>query len=83
MLIVKIVHTRINKTSLYLDEVSYLLKSLHFYVSLSINTSRIFLVGYQVEQDSDAITNQHISNQELNGYQNRVKKESGYDMEQQ
>ncbi len=66
MLIVKIVHTRINKTSLYLDEVNYLLKSLNFYVPLAINTSRIVLVGYQVEQDSDAITNQHTSNQELN-----------------
>ena len=66
MLIVKIVHTRINKTSLYLDEVNYLLKSLHFYVSPSINTLRIVLIGYQVKQDSDAITNQHISNQEHN-----------------
>ena len=72
MLIVKIVHTRINKTSLYLDEVNYLLKSLHFYVSPSINTSRLFLVGYQVEQDSDVITNQHLSNQEQNyEYENR------------
>ena len=29
-------------------------------------------VGYQVEHDDTMQTNGHLSNQELNGYQNRV-----------